>query len=103
MRSREHLQPRAVLVAVSFLGLLMGIASTAGGRGMADSYGIIGTALRDPIAPLLLSLACAAAFVACGAESSRRMRPAVVVWWSVIVAALLFAIAGVFFDSAPRD
>ena len=70
---------------------------------MAARYGIIGLALQDPIAPLLPSLACAVAFVACGPETSHRIRPAIIAWWSVIAGALLLAIATVFFKSTPRD
>jgi hypothetical protein len=95
---------RYVLPALSFLGLVLGIASTLGGKGMAARLGLIGPALRDPIGPLLLSLICAVAFVAWSAEPGRTVRrPVVIVWLSIIAGALLIAIPSVFFDWAAGD
>ena len=83
---------------------MVGIASMAADEGMAARLGVIGPALRDPIAPLLVSLASAVAFVAWSAEPWRVVRrTAVLVWLALIAGALLVAIPSVFFDSAAGD
>src|SRR5262245_9076293 len=77
---------RYVLVGVSLLGL--GLAPV----------------LRDPITPLLISLASAVAFVTVSAAPDRLLRkPVVIVWLSIIAGALPIAALSVFFRWATGD
>ena len=80
------LSPTYVLPSLSCLGLLWGFAS------------------RDPIVPLLLSLACAIAFVAWSEHPERTVRrPMVIAWLTTIGVALLIAVPATFFASAGTD
>lgn len=83
---------RYVLPALSFLGLALG------------TLGLIGAAPRDPIVPLLLSLASAVAFVAWSADPARNIRlPIVRVWLLAVAGALLIAVPAVFLAAATDD
>ena len=80
------LSPTYVLPTLSCFGLVWGFAS------------------RDPIVPLLLSLACAIAFVAWSERPERTVRrPMVIAWLTAIGGALLIAVPAAFFAPAGTD
>jgi hypothetical protein len=63
--------------------------------------GFAGPERRDPIVPLLLSLACAVAFVAWSRDPGRAARqPIVIAWLAIVAGALLVAVPLVFFATA---
>lgn len=95
---------RNILAALSCLGLCLGIAWTATTLGDVQPLKATALGFRGPIVTLLLSLACALAFVASSVEPSRALRrPAVIAWLLTIAGTLLVAGFSVFFRWSSGD
>jgi hypothetical protein len=104
MRRVDVRLARHVLAASSWVGLVLGIVWTADPAGTAERLTAITLTLRNPSVPLLLSLACALAFVGSSPEPSRVVaRPAVVAWLAMIAGTLVVAAPLAFFRWSAGD